>query len=151
MSSGKSYSFSAKYFCFNFVISTDVFWKRKKSLLIIFNSFLFIAKTISPSCSKYVQLLFNKKYRKVMIFVFQFRCLKITCIGAALVLPKINVLFFTYLLHSFYFHSQIQGLGSYISIFKNLTWVYSSAITVNLTNCLSSWQVQTNHNCSFSV
>lgn len=121
MSSGKSYSFSAKYFCFNFVISMDVFWKRKKSLLIIFNSFLFIAKIISPSCRKYVQLLFNKKYQKVIIFVFQFRCPKITCIEAGLVLPKINVLFFAYLLYSFYFCPQIQGLGSYISILKNLT------------------------------
>lgn len=79
----------------------DVFWKRKKSLLIIFNSFLFIAKIISPSCRKYVQLLFNKEYQKVIIFVFQFRCPKITCIEAGLVLPKINVLFFAYLLHSF--------------------------------------------------
>lgn len=151
MSSGKSYSFSTKYFCFNFVISTDIFWKRKKSLLIIFNSFLFIAKIISSSCRKYVQLLFNKKYQRVMIFVFHFRCLKVAWIGAALVLLKINVLFFTYLLHSFYFCSQIQGLGSYISILKNLTWFCRSAVTANLTNCLSSWQVQTNHNRSFSV
>lgn len=63
-SSGKSYSFSAKYFCFNFVISTDVFWKRKKSLLITFKSFLFIAEIIPPSCRKYVKLLFKKNTRK---------------------------------------------------------------------------------------
>lgn len=42
----------------------DVFWKRKKSLLIIFKSFLFIAEIISPSCRKYVQLLFQKNTRK---------------------------------------------------------------------------------------
>lgn len=33
MSSWKSYSFSAKYFCFNFAISIDVFWKRKKNII----------------------------------------------------------------------------------------------------------------------
>lgn len=138
MSSGKSYSFSAKYIYFNFVISMDVFWRTKKSLLVIFNGFLFIAKIISPSCRKHVPLLFNKKYQKVVIFFFQFRCLKTTCVGAALVLPKINVFFFTYQLHSSYFCSQMQRLGSYKSVLKNLTSVNSSAITVNLTNCLSS-------------
>lgn len=33
MSSWKSYSFSAKYFCFNFAISIDVLWKRKKNII----------------------------------------------------------------------------------------------------------------------
>lgn len=33
MSSWKSYSFSAKYFCFNFVISMYVFWKEEKIIV----------------------------------------------------------------------------------------------------------------------
>lgn len=81
--------------------------KKKKSSLIIFKSFLFISEIVSLSCRKHAQLLFNKEYQKVVISVFQFRCLKIACIGAVLVQPKINVLFFTHLLYSSYFDSQL--------------------------------------------
>lgn len=95
---------------------------EKKSLLIIFKSYLFIAKITSPPCRKYVQLQFDKKNPPESNDI----CLpvevhKITCIGAALWLPKISILFSTYLLQSFYFDSQIQGLGSNIPVLKNLT------------------------------
>jgi len=95
----------------------DVFWKRKKNpLLIVFNRFLFIAKIISHSCIKNVQLLFKKKYEKKIIFLFKFRCLKMSFIGAVLVLPKINALFLTYLLHSFYFRSKYRAWGLTYSV-----------------------------------
>lgn len=38
--------------------------REKKSLLIIFKSFLFIAEIISPSCRKYVQLLLKNTRKK---------------------------------------------------------------------------------------
>lgn len=101
MSSWKSYSFSAKYFCFNFAISIDVFWKRKKNIINYLQKFPIYSKI--RSFLNHAESMFNnyltKKIPESNNTCIPLQVPKNYLYRATLVPTKIKVFFFTHLLH----------------------------------------------------
>lgn len=90
---GKVTLFSAKYFCFNFAISMDVFWKRKKIILNYLQKFPIYRKLrsfLNHAESMLNYYLTKKNRQKVIIIVFHFRRLKITSLMLLLCHLKSN-------------------------------------------------------------